>query len=235
MEFIRLDENTVRCIVSEDDMKEYDVEIDDFLKNRSKVQEFLHLIVEKATDEVGYEPKDGLLAMQIMMLPKNRLAITFSEKMEEEGELGDLIQQVAGATLEQVSSLKELLEEKENPEADAEKKKGTETKKKKIVPVVQIFEFEKMEYIEQFASVLSEKHLVKSSLYKDEMKNVYYLITEKGRLSKVNYASVCRIASEYGRFISDKQQRKAYIEEHLDCLIANKAVKVMYNITKADF
>lgn len=67
MEFIRIDENTVRCIVTEEDMQEYDVEIDDFLKNRSKVQEFLHLIVEKASDEIGYEPKDGMLAMQIMM------------------------------------------------------------------------------------------------------------------------------------------------------------------------
>ena len=74
MEFIRIDENTVRCIVNEDDMREYDVEIDDFLKNRSKVQDFLHNIVERASDEIGYEPKDGLLAMQIMMLPKNRLA-----------------------------------------------------------------------------------------------------------------------------------------------------------------
>ena len=50
MEFIRINENTVRCIVTEDDMREYDVDIDDFLKNRGKVQDFLHTIVERASD-----------------------------------------------------------------------------------------------------------------------------------------------------------------------------------------
>lgn len=229
MEFIRIDENTVRCIVTEDDMKEYNVELDDFIKNKSKVQEFLHLIVEKASDEIGYEPKDGLLAMQIMMLPKNRLAITFSEKMEEDGELEDLIQQVAGATLEKVSSLKELFEETAPPE------KPKEENKKKKTPPVHIFEFDKLENFEQFSCILSDKLLVKSSLYKDDKSKSYYMIAEKGRLSKVNYTSVCRIASEYGKYVSDRQERKAYIEEHLTCIIPAKAVKVMRNVMKAGF
>lgn len=226
MEFIRIDENTVRCIVNEEDMKEYDVEIDDFLKNRSKVQEFLHLIVEKASDEVGYEPKDGLLAMQIMMLPKNRLAITFSEKMEGDDELGELIQQVAGATIEKVSSLKELFEE-----AKTSEKKEIE-KKKKSAPMVQIYEFDNLESFEQYSAVLPDKLLVKSSLYKDEKTNLYYMIAEKGRLSKANYTNACRLASEYGKFVSDRQERRAYMEEHFICLLSGKAVKVMRNIVK---
>ena len=80
MEFKRIDNETVRCIINEEDMKEYNIEIDDFLKNRGKIQEFLHQIVERAVDEVGYNPKNGMLAMQVMPLPRNRIAITFSEK-----------------------------------------------------------------------------------------------------------------------------------------------------------
>ena len=231
MEFIRIDETTVRCIVTEDDMREYDVEIDDFLKNRSKVQDFLHIIVERATDEVGYEPKDGLLAMQIMMLPRNRLAITFSEKMDSSNDLDDIIQQVAGATIEKVSSLKELFEEEltEKPE-----EKNKENVKKKVVkPLVQIFEFQSLADFEQFCNVLSDKHLGKSSLYKDVKSKLYYGVFEKGRLSKVNFNFVCRTASEYGRFLSDKQERRAYIEEHMDCLIAGKAVKVVRKMINA--
>lgn len=232
MEFIRIDENTVRCIVNEDDMKEYDVEIDDFLKNKSKVQDFLHTIVERASDEIGYEPKDGLLAMQIMMLPKNRLAITFSEKMEEGGELGDLIQQVAGATIEKVASLKELFEDEATTEKVETKDKG---KKKKVQTVLmRIFEFECMDDFEQFTSVISDKLSVKSSLYKDEQKRRYYAIIEKGRLSKVNYNFICRAATEYGKYISDKAERRAYIEEHLNCIIAGRAIKIIKKINKVE-
>lgn len=232
MEFIRIDENTVRCIVNEDDMREYDVEIDDFLKNRSKVQDFLHNIVERASDEVGYEPKDGLLAMQIMMLPKNRLAITFSEKMEEDGEFGDLIQQVAGATLEKVASLKELFEDEETNEKSEPQKKGG---KKKVQTVsMRIFEFDSMNEFEEFTKVISDKLNVKSSLFKDERSKRFYVILEKGRLSKVNYNNVCRIATEYGKVISDKEDRKAYIEEHFACIIAGKAIKIIKKINEVD-
>ena len=232
MEFIRIDENTVRCIVNEDDMREYDVEIDDFLKNRSKVQDFLHNIVERASDEIGYEPKDGLLAMQIMMLPKNRLAITFSEKMEEGGELADLIQQVAGATLEKVASLKELFEDEESNEKSKPEKKD---RKKKVQTVsMRIYKFDSMNEFEEFTKVISDKLNVKSSLFKDELSKHYYVVLEKGRLSKVNYNNVCRIATEYGKFISDKEDRKEYIEEHFACIIAGKAIKIMKKINEVD-
>lgn len=230
MEFIRIDENTVRCIVTEEDMQEYNVEIDDFLKNKSKVQEFLHLIVEKASDEIGYEPKDGLLAMQIMMLPKNRLAITFSEKMEENGDLTDLIQQVAGATLEKAGSLKELFEEEPEKEIIPEKKPV-----KKTATQMHIFAFANMSDFEGFCSVISDKLTVKSSLYKDEHEKCYYAILEKGRLSKINYSAVCRAASEYGRPVSDRQARRAFIEEHCSCILAQRAVKIIKKINKTDF
>lgn len=232
MEFIRIDENTVRCIVNEEDMREYDVKIDDFIKNGSKVQEFLHTVVEKASDEIGYEPKDGMLAMQIMMLPKNRLAITFSEKIDKENDFGELIKQVAGATIEKVSSIEELFEdETQTVEEKTEKKE----KKRKSQSMTQIFMFKNLSDFEEFSMLFTEKLFPKSSMYKDDLKRVYYVVFEKGRMSKVNFSSVCRMASEYGEFISDKQERKAYIEEHFKCLIKSKAVKEINKMMKAGF
>lgn len=232
MEFIRINENTVRCIVTEDDMREYDVDIDDFLKNRGKVQDFLHTIVERASDEVGYEPKDGVLAMQIMMLPKNRLAITFSEKEDGADDISDLIQQVAGATIEKVASMNEMFHE----DVEEEKKtKAKPVKKGTGTSLMQIFRFATLQDFEQFCSILSDKLTVKSSLYKDEKKNVFYVVIEKGRLSKVNYGHVCRVATEYGFFVSDRQDRKAYIDEHCSCMITGRAIKIVKKMTKAGF
>lgn len=92
MEFKRIDNETVRCIIDEEDMREYNIVMDDFMKDRGKIQDFLHKIVERAAKEVGYNPKNGMLAMQVMPLSQNRLAITFSEK----GTVGmeDILQQV---------------------------------------------------------------------------------------------------------------------------------------------
>ena len=68
MKFIRLNQNTVRCIVSEEDIKEQGLEIEDFLTNKDKAHEFLQQIVEIAAQEVGYESKNGVVAMQVFYL-----------------------------------------------------------------------------------------------------------------------------------------------------------------------
>lgn len=80
MKFKRINENTVRCIIYEEDMIEHGVVLEDFLSNKNSIQEFLHKIVQMAMSEVGYEAKSGMLSMQVMQLPMNALAITFSEK-----------------------------------------------------------------------------------------------------------------------------------------------------------
>lgn len=261
MEFKRIDEETVRCIINEDDMKEYNIEIDDFLKNRGKIQEFLHKIVEMAVDEVGYNPKNGLLAMQVMPLPRNRLAITFSEKGSEGME--DILHQINDAlggngeiTPESMMSRYEDLSDIEKAEAfdkfirnliqdvtdeyeeQQYKKKKKEphekedkNKKSKVVEsVVQIYSFAKLSDIEKFSVILPESWVVKSTLFKSEKASLYYLVLEKGRLSKVNFQYVCDRANEYGKFHSENQARVSYLKEHATCLIDKKAIKVLRNI-----
>lgn len=122
MEFKRIDKETVRCIINEDDMKEFNIEMDDFLKNRDKIHEFLHQIVERAMEEVNYNPKNGMLAMQVMPLPGNRLAITFSEKSS--AGLEDVLRQVndalggnKGANPDELMQQYDTMSEEEKAEA----------------------------------------------------------------------------------------------------------------------
>lgn len=264
MEFKRIDEETVRCIINEDDMKEYNIEIDDFLKNRGKIQEFLHKIVEMAVDEVGYNPKNGLLAMQVMPLPRNRLAITFSEKGAEGME--DILHQINDALggngemtpesmmsryedlsdLEKVEAFdkfirnliqdvtdeyeeKQYRKKKENMDGNKKKEEKKESKAKQEVNL-QIYTFTSLTDLEAFSEIIPDSFQVRSTLYKLEKEALYYLVLEKGRLSKVNFQYVCDCANEYGRFHSENHTRVAYLKEHATRLIEKKAVKVFKNI-----
>ena len=81
MTFKRINQDTVCCILTEDDMLEYGVELEDFIMNKEKVQEVLHNIVERAVDELGLDmQRGGMLSLQIMPLPDNSVSIIFSEK-----------------------------------------------------------------------------------------------------------------------------------------------------------
>ena len=83
MDFQRIDDNTVQCRMTEEEMNEYGFQIEDFFTNQEKSREFLEQIVERAEEEVGYEVESGMVSMQLMRMPDNSLTITFTDQKED--------------------------------------------------------------------------------------------------------------------------------------------------------
>ncbi|BBF41362.1 negative regulator of genetic competence MecA [Lachnospiraceae bacterium KM106-2] len=254
MEFKRIDNDTVRCIITEEDMQEYNVELEDFFKDKGKIQEFLHTIVEQAVDAVGFEPKDGMVSMQVMPMSQNRIAITFSENSVDD--VGGILKQINGMVNEMDGMMKEDTEEEEKPEGlvgapepesskeekedkaseekeseVAKKEKTKRVRKKDPLSIAKrIYRFPSLDNVEEFAKLVPEKWTVKSYLFKDVSADVYYLSMEKGRLSKLHYAYLCNCITEFGTYVDDNATRFAYMEEHYDCMVEKKALKVMRNM-----
>lgn len=211
MEFSRIDEDTIRCVLTEEDMKERGIELEDFFKNKDKVQGFFEEIVEQAKKEVSYESTSGVLAVQVMPLPENGLAIIFSENQESEFD----------GVLKNIKDMVGDLKEKNNSNA----------KKKKPKPIqLRIFRFSSLEYIEMFASILPTDKKIKSQLYKDEKNQGYYLAIEKGRISIKLFKAVCEKAIEFSELVSEDSKVLTYYKEHYTCLIEKNAISTMAKI-----
>ena len=80
MRFKRINMDTVRCIVSETELIENGLQMDDFLQNDGKTEDFLRKIVSMAEEEVGFKVQGGPLSVQVAVLPEHLLALTFSER-----------------------------------------------------------------------------------------------------------------------------------------------------------
>lgn len=106
MDFQRIDENTVQCRMTEEEMNSYGFTIEDFFTNKERSREFLESIVERAEEEIGYEVESGMVSMQLMRMPDNSLTITFTDKGEE------AIQNM----LNQIQSLAGMLDETNAPD-----------------------------------------------------------------------------------------------------------------------
>jgi len=122
MKFTKIDENTVRCVVSQEEMEAYDVELEDFVKKNKKVKDFVELLIDKAGDEVGYEHAHGMMQLQLQPLPKRGLAITFSSREVTPEELSAEIaarmgDEMAGAFLDSMDGLSD--EERQEKIAEA--------------------------------------------------------------------------------------------------------------------
>ena len=83
MDFQRIDENTVQCRMTEEEMNSYGFAIEDFFTNQERSREFLESIVEMAEEEIGYEIESGMVSMQLMRMPDNSLTITFTDRGED--------------------------------------------------------------------------------------------------------------------------------------------------------
>lgn len=79
MIFRRVDDTTIRCMVTREDLEEYDITFEDFFKDVQKSRSFIQVIVEKAKEEADLEVHGDALSVQVMVIPPDSIAITLSE------------------------------------------------------------------------------------------------------------------------------------------------------------
>lgn len=72
---------------------------------------------------------------------------------------------------------------------------------------------------------------MKSHLYKEG--DAYYLVLEKNRLSYKMFNKISAQGVEFGNLIAVTQERLQYLEEHGECLIADRAVSKLRRIYMA--
>lgn len=247
MDFRRIDQNTVQCILTEEEMNAYGFQVEDFFSNQEKSRDFLEHIVERAEEEVGYQAKGGMVSMQIMKMPNNDLCITFSEHDKEESVMNMLqhIQQLAGM-LEGNRSLhseamqqdiSDASETKTQPEMDEEYKKHMEQvlkrkqeKEKQDIIATRVYRFETLRSLEQFAASVELEKPITSTVYKDDIENVYYLLVKKGRLKLEEYKLLCERIAEFGVLSSKQTYVEQYCKEHFSVLIPKQAIRILKQI-----
>lgn len=79
MEFRRINKDTVTCIITEDDMDEQGIKLEDLFEKKKEAMEFLHEVMRKAEEEVDYKPTGSFMPMQITVLPDHSISLTLSE------------------------------------------------------------------------------------------------------------------------------------------------------------
>ena len=252
MKFKKIDQYTVRCVLTEDDMIENDIELEDFFHNREKVHNLLEVIMDKAKNEVGYELNEDVLSMQIMPLPKNGLAITISGK--NDNDVIDIIGKANDLASVSGDELEDKLEDSDNNSVlrdteslndlgliDTEKliKKAAQKNERAIDGInpkngIKVFRFASLNEVEAFCMTMQRPKYVLSHLYKNNMQNCYYLVIEQGRFTIKTFNMVCIMATEFSDLISHQSLSMVFIREHCELFISKKAIAVMRKIASVN-
>lgn len=79
MKFRRIDENTINCVISQEDLASHGLQIEDLFEKKKEAMEFLHVVVDEASREVDFHPQGAITSMQIAVLPDQSISLTLSE------------------------------------------------------------------------------------------------------------------------------------------------------------
>ena len=241
MKFRRIDEDTVRCIVSKEDMQEFGIVLEDFFKNKSKIHDFLHEVVDRAEQEVGYEPKEGLLSMQIMPISQNSIAITFTEK--EDGGYDDMINNIK-ETVADIISENEADDELQSDDAIEDFEDEIEVSDEKDDLVEENFTVGRdyrnmLDYpkimvamptiqgLVDYCKAVNINKSIRSELYYLKNKELYCLVIDKNRLSVNDFKTITRLAIEYSSNITNNKKIIAYVREQGEVIFDMSAYRFL--------
>ena len=234
MKIERVDEKTVKCFLSNEELEEYEIDYKDFVLRSEKAREVVQEIIEQAEEEVGYKPPKFAFDLQIMMLPDQGLILTFSDRDPEIKESDQFIE-----CLKEMKRILQRTREKMNGEAPALPDGGTaegqeasqpqgggqkSAKEQEAArPGFAVFVFADIGRIMDYVAMLPANLQVESRLY--EMDGLYFLYLLKGRASYERYSRACVQALEFSGLYAADESQVVHLEEHGECLIPEKAVK----------
>lgn len=222
MKIERVDDKTVKCFLSNEEMEEYQIDYKDFIMRSDKAKDMVREIIEQAEEEVGYKPPQFAFDLQIMLLQDKGLVLTLSEKepfdTKDSEPLIEYLKEMKNAITQikekqgQISNAQSGNAEGDNGKADTE-----------VHPDYAMFSFDRLGSVMEYATALPKNLRVSSELYC--MDDTYYLYIKKGSAAYERYSKACIQAMEFGSLYGADEERYMHIKEHGECIIAEKALK----------
>ena len=245
MKIERVDEKTVKCFISNEELEEYDISYKDFMMRSDKAREIVEEIMAQAVEEVDYKPPQYAFDLQIMMMPDKGMVLTFTERTPEDvknsmdlmhylKEMRRILKERLGLDASTIAGLLAQAVMMAASGGDAAAADGGSQNAASATssvhnaePEVQkpqfgIFRFGGMRQLCEYARALPRNLRVVSRLYLDN--DTYYLYLERGSASYERYSRASIQALEFGELYAATEDKLVYLEEHGECLIDEKAV-----------
>jgi len=250
MEFKRINETTINCIVSVDDMDEMGVSTGDILNRSDVAMNMIKEILDKASNEVNYTPAGGVLPMQILILGDGSLSITLSEngeidfrKVLEEitssfgvrlperllREIGEapeekrieIVKEFTQNLKEFTQMFNELLDHNKSKQGLIGDKRAQQGKRK--APEY-LYSFDSMSEVISLCKQIPESLVGDGILYKNNKNGNYILRVDLQNDADPELVSMFSLGYEYGTLMPSQTNMIASIEEHSDILIGENAI-----------
>ncbi len=226
MKFKRISPDTVRCIISQDELMENGLDMEDLMSNSGRTEEFLRKMLALAEQEVGFKVQGGPLTIQVATLPENQLVFTFSEKQPGETfrELLESLRSAMNGLPETGEDTKKQLAGATQPDESGQAKEHE----------TYLLEFSDMDALGGFCGSIAlpeePQQVPESSLYFLKDTGCYQLILQQGQADRKELCRIVSAATDFLVAASADERQIAYIREHGQCVCEKAAITTLQQL-----
>lgn len=251
MKFRKMNQNTIKCVLSEQELKDNGLDVYELLNNEDKTRVFMQGVFEAAQREMGENSEGRFASLEVTLLPNKDVELTLSKSSEEEIIKSlDHIRSIAdgtieGVTIERIEQIKKLLGAeqraaykellgsiseamditKAKPD-DEEALEDDEDGRQEKYNRYYTFELTSMKDVFRLVSMIEDNNVLHAGLYRMDKSCYYLLVDAKG----TKFNSVYKFLGTSLEFVKDiipGGNRQAFIREHSICMIQDYAFQVL--------
>lgn len=217
MLFKRINQKTINCIISAQDLDAHGIRLDDLFRKREEAINSLKNIVVEAAEQENFDLDGNYTQMRIAVLPDRSLSLTLTAE-------GDALEEVMSEHQDRYQSLMRVWVG-DKKEEDSDKAKETD----EIDEYVICFPY--LNSAIQAAKTIADEEGYTSSLYRNDDSTEYYLIpTRTQNTPGREFEKLVLSMSEFGTILNEGTERIAYIREHETCILKDKAALMLASL-----
>ncbi|MBR3243760.1 MAG: adaptor protein MecA [Parasporobacterium sp.] len=215
MKIERISENQIKCTLNRADLASRQIRMSELAYGTEKTRGLFQDMMEQASNEVGFDANDLPLMIEAIPVSMDCIVLMIT-KVENPDEVD--------TKFSSLTHISDLLSDTA-PSNAAESDSVLSEPKAAESPLERLFSFDSLDTVVSFAHRMNGLYDGENSLYKDKKTGRYYLLLARSSHSLKEFGMVCSSALEYGSKESVNFARSAYLEEHFEKILPEKALQ----------
>lgn len=247
MKIEKISENQIKCTLTHQDLSDRELQLSELAYGSGKAKALFSELMLQASYECGFDAEGAPLMIEAIPFDPDSLVLIVS-KLPGPDEVDAQLSKMPFSPEDFMNSDKHI---KMTPEAkneilgrisdfiakagamltsDNEPQKEPAPKPVDSAPLQKVFSFETLSEVISLANVVAHFYSGKSSLYKDDWDDRYYLVFDGNPKKSSEFNKVCNIAAEYGTAEHTRYASVSYFEEHFGRIIKDSALKKLASL-----
>lgn len=208
----RVNETTLNCIITQEDLAQNGIRIDDLFERKQSALEFIRDTIRQAARQENFDLHGENTSMRLSVLPDHSVSLTITEDRSKSESIRDA---VAAA----MRSVSENTSDQPAEPLGSEDMAGDEPL---AASDEYLFRFSNMHDLIRCSHMISGRAPVQTDFYRDDEED-NYLIVGRSLLSGSDFEKIVLECSEFGTLLSDNAGMIAHFREHARCIMRRDA------------